>query len=212
MCTRNVHALGSRHPPHTVSSSTLTVQALYDEELDDPESEAESDSGPGVYSMGMAAGGFNFEVPPESFIAEEDILAEYDESESMIVSVQLSNRDRLEVHPCGNASSRMAVGVGDRTIGDGSLSPMIVAIELGNNSAEEALGGVADRQLDRALDPVRVLEDVVAEKGGQTAGVNGTVPTSNQIDATQSNVKPTSQGGPAESAAKQCELIIIIIV
>ncbi len=160
----------------------------------------------------MAAGGFNFEVPPESFIAEEDILAEYDESESMIVSVQLSNRDRLEVHPCGNASSRMAVGVGDRTIGDGSLSPMIVAIELGNNSAEEALGGVADRQLDRALDPVRVLEDVVAEKGGQTAEVNGTVPTSNQIDATQSNVKPTSQGGPAESAAKQCELIIIIIV
>ncbi len=182
-------------------------QALYDEELDDPESEAESDSGAGGYSMGMAAGGFNFEVPPESFIAEEDILAEYDEAESMIVSVQLINRDRLEVHPCGNASSRMAVGVGDRTIGDGSLSPMIVAIELGNNSAEETLGGVADRQLDRALDPVRVSEDIITEKGGQT-GVNGTPPASNQIDtAKESNVEPTSQDGPAESVAVQCELV-----
>ncbi len=131
---------------------------MYDEELDDPESEAESESAPTGYTMGMTAGGgFNFEVPPESFIAEEDILAEYDEAESMIVSVQLSNRDRLEVHPCGNASSRMAVGVGDRTIGDGSLSPMIITIK---RDSKDPLGGVADRHLSGALDPVRVSDSV----------------------------------------------------
>ena len=151
-------------------------QALYDEELEDPESEEESDGVHG-YTIGMGSlvhSGFNFEVPPESFIAEEDILPDDDDAEPMIVSVQLSDRDRLEVYPRGNASAYMGVGVGDRIIGDGSLSPMIVAVELGNSSSPhdskgadtERFTGIPERQMTRTLDPLLMSDprkDVVKD-------------------------------------------------
>ena len=112
------------------------VQALYDEELDDPSSESESE---GASQMFGGQSGFNFEVPPESFIAEEDIVPDDDEDdpdycEPMIVSVQLSDREQLKVCPRASATPRMPVGIEDRSMGDRSLEPMIVAIELGNRN------------------------------------------------------------------------------
>ena len=84
--------------------------------------------------------GFNFEVPPESFIAEEDIVPDDDDGEDpdycepMIVSVQLSDRDQLKVCPRASATPGMPVGIEDRSMGDRSLEPMIVAIELPNRN------------------------------------------------------------------------------
>ena len=114
------------------------MQALYDEELDDPSSESESE-GAGQNLMFGGQSGFNFEVPPESFIAEEDIVPDDDEDdpdycEPMIVSVQLSDRERLKVCPRASATPGMPVGIEDRSMGDRSLEPMIVAIELGNRN------------------------------------------------------------------------------
>ena len=86
---------------------------MYDEELDDPSSGSESDEDGGqTYSMGLGGGGFNFEVPPESFIAEEDIVPDVEEMdcEPMIVSVELSNKERLEVCPRESATTKMEVG------------------------------------------------------------------------------------------------------
>ena len=115
------------------------MQALYDEELDDPSSESESESSGQMFGQGLGQSGFNFEVPPESFIAEEDIVPDDDEDdpdyiEPMIVSVQLSDRDKLKVCPRASATPRMPVGIEDRSMGDRSLEPMIVAIELGNRN------------------------------------------------------------------------------
>jgi len=70
--------------------------------------------------------GFNFEVPPESFIAEEDLLPDDEgECEPMIVSVELSNREKLVVCPRASATTKMDVGVGGRSMGDRSLNPMV---------------------------------------------------------------------------------------
>ena len=115
----------------------FTTQALYDEELDDPSSESDSEGTSQMFGQGL--GGFNFEVPPESFIAEEDIVPDEDEDdpdyvEPMIVSVQLSDRDKLKVCPRASATPKMPVGIEGRSMGERSLGPMIVAIELGNRN------------------------------------------------------------------------------
>ena len=66
-------------------------------------------------------------MPPESFIAEEDLVPDNEETECepMIVSVELSNKEKLEVCPCASATTRMDVGVEGRSMGDRSLSPMV---------------------------------------------------------------------------------------
>ena len=93
--------------------------------------------------------GFNFEVPPESFIAEEDLLPDDDDdededyAESMTVSIELSNKEKLEVCPRASATARMAVGIGDRSMGDRSLDPMIVQIEIGNRQLVQQGSGIA---------------------------------------------------------------------
>ena len=101
-----------------------------DEELDDPSSESES--GGDTYNIGLGGGGFNFQVPPESFIAEEDIAPEVEEveCEPMIVSVELSNKDNLEVCPRASATTKMDVGVEGRSMGDRSLSPMVAPMMI----------------------------------------------------------------------------------
>ena len=77
----------------------------------------------------MQGTGFNFEVLPESFIKEE---TPEDEVEPMIVSVELSNKEKLEVYPhkpvetCGQVKE--------------NKGPMIVAIELKSAQAPDEQG------------------------------------------------------------------------
>ena len=131
--------------------------------------------------------GFNFEVPPESFIAEEDIVPDDDDGEDpdycepMIVSVQLSDRDQLKVCPRASATPGMPVGIEDRSMGDRSLEPMIVAIELPNrniltqnqdslktvNSTNTTTASSEDartrRETQLLAEPVSVIKDTALE-------------------------------------------------
>ena len=77
----------------------------------------------------MQGTGFNFEVLPESFIKEE---TPEDEVEPMIVSVELSNKEKLEVY------SHKPVETCGQVIG--KKSPMIVAIELKSAQVPEEQG------------------------------------------------------------------------
>ncbi len=123
----------------------MHIQVLDDEEEELDDSSSGSESGGNTYTIGLGGGGFNFEVPPESFIAEEDIVpdAEETECEPMIVSVELSNKDNLEVCPRASATTKMDVGVEDRSMGDRSLSPMvapmIVEIDMATHRQRRSL-------------------------------------------------------------------------
>ena len=166
---------------------------MYDEELDDPSSESESE---GASQMFGGQSGFNFEVPPESFIAEEDIVPDDEEDdpdycEPMIVSVQLSDRERLKVCPRASATPRMPVGIEDRSMGDRSLEPMIVAIELGNRNLltpsldsetttnTNATSDEDDRmkrETQLLAEPVSVIKATALEAGIHTVNVSGSQP------------------------------------
>ena len=135
-----------------------------------------------MFGQGLGQSGFNFEVPPESFIPEEDIIPDDEEDdpdyiEPMIVSVQLSDREKLKVCPRASATPRMAVGVEDRSMGVRSLEPMIVAIELGNRNMlaqsqeKEAIvdgeSGDKDkmkRETQLLAEPVSVIKAVALEE------------------------------------------------
>jgi len=75
--------------------------------------------------------GFNFEVLPESFIKEE---TPEEEAEPMIVSVELSSKENLEVYP-----HRQLADEGWGQINE-NKGPMIVAIELKSAKVHEEQG------------------------------------------------------------------------
>ena len=112
--------------------------------MDDPSSESEPE--------GIGVGiGFNFEVPPESFISEDQLSEGEGECEPMIVSVELSDKDRLEVYP------RM---IGDRR------SPMIVAIDLkphdfNNGKLSDESYALSSTNDPRSYDPPRPAESLL---------------------------------------------------
>lgn len=109
--------------------------------------------------MALRSGGFNFEVPPESFIAEEDIVPDIEEveCEPMIVSVELSNKEKLEVCPRASATTKMDVGVEGRSMGDRSLSPMVAPMIVDTDSTVKQ-GHANDNRLSRSLMPDRSVD------------------------------------------------------
>ena len=141
-----------------------------------------------MFSQGLGHSGFNFEVPPESFIAEEDIVPDDDEDdpdyvEPMIVSVQLSDREKLRVCPRASATPKMPVGIEGRSMGERSLGPMIVAIELGNRNmvaqptnqvlnstsaaadgGENAIDSRVRRETQLPIEPVAVIKSTSLEE------------------------------------------------
>ena len=160
--------------------------------MDDPSSGSESDEDNQTYSIDLGAGGFNFEVPPESFIAEEDILPDIDEAECepMIVSVELSNKERLEVCPRASATAKMGVGVEGRSMGDMSLGPMVAPtiVELSDNTRQDqspttttTTSGVSNsRPVRGQLPPERLKVNVQEES----------LPLGTQIQSRQNAVSP----------------------
>ena len=124
-----------------------------------------------MYSLG-----FNFEVPPESFIAEEDLPDDESECEPMIISVELSNMEKLVVCPRASATTKMDVGVGGRSMGDRSLSPMVA--------------------------PMIVEIDVLSRKQGQTAA--GAQNSNSNKKAKMAHTEVTSN--PTPSVAPQSRL------
>ena len=102
------------------------LQALDEEELDDPSSESDTEG-----AAPLQGTGFNFEVLPESFIKEE---TPEEEAEPMIVSVELSSKENLEVYPHGQLADE---GWGQINENKG---PMIVAIELKSAKVHEEQG------------------------------------------------------------------------
>lgn len=147
--------------------------------------------------------GFNFEVPPESFIAEEDIVPDDDEEdpdycEPMIVSVQLSDRDQLKVCPRASATPRMPVGIEDRSMGDRSLEPMIVAIELGNRNI------LPQSQDSKSVNANNTsCEDARIRKGTQSLAEPVSVIKATGLEANVHSVNvPESQPPPPAPAAE----------
>ena len=121
----------------------------------------------------MGGGGFNFEVPPESFIAEEDIVPDVEEveCEPMIVSVELSNKDKLEVCPRASATTKMEVGVEGRSMGDRSLSPMVapMIVEIDMNANRQGQPR-ADASENRPAREPALEKSKVASKGANQVG------------------------------------------
>ena len=99
------------------------LQAFDEEELNDSSSEGESDK-----KLGPAEAGFNFSVPAESFLPPDQIREDSPvlspEGDKMIISVELSNKETLEVYsPNPPATEREDEGGGE----DG---PLVVAVSV----------------------------------------------------------------------------------
>ena len=99
------------------------MQAFDEEELNDSSSEGESDK-----KLGPAEAGFNFSVPAESFLPPDQIREDSPvlspEGDKMIISVELSNKETLEVYsPNPPATEREDEGGGE----DG---PLVVAVSV----------------------------------------------------------------------------------
>ena len=152
------------------------LQALDEEELDDPSSESDEE---GV-SHPLQGTGFNFEVLPESFIKEETPEVEV---EPMIVSVELSNKEKLEVysHKPVETCSHVRENKG----------PMIVAIELKSAQVQE----------DQVCD--------YSHRNGREAASNMEVQaTAQQMETAASESKgegESGQGSAQEGAAVKTE-------
>ena len=110
--------------PHLINAHPVSfLQAFDEEELNDSSSEGESDK-----KLGPAEAGFNFSVPAESFLPPDQIREDSPvlspEGDKMIISVELSNKETLEVYsPNPPATEREDEGGGE----DG---PLVVAVSV----------------------------------------------------------------------------------
>ncbi len=148
-----------------------------------------------MYSLG-----FNFEVPPESFIAEEDLLPDDpdddEECEPMIVSVELSNRDTLKVCPRASASTKMGVGVQGRSMGDRSLNPMVAPMIVENDMHSQRQGQAMNAHNNN--------------KNSRYIGSSNQINSSSTTCVTTTNTTTTHQSNNAESAATGAKLLEIL--
>ena len=156
-------------------------------------------------------------MPPESFITEEDIVPDVEEMECepMIVSVELSNKERLEVCPRLMATTKMDVGVEGRIMYDKSLSPMVapVIVDVDNRqglppaaaTAVEAESRLSKSQVqERSKESVPLGTPIHSRESAESAltssvGINGS-PMQTEADVSRGvggagGVAPPPQGG-----------------
>lgn len=158
--------------------------------MDDPSSE--SDSG----QLGPAEAGFNFNVPEESFLPADQIREDSPvlspSREKMIISVELSNKETLEVY----SPQPPPVHDGEGEGGDKS-GPLVVAVSIPNDGAPlDGMGVTENHNSLPTVATVMVEPETTAEEESSSHTI-----TSEPLGVEGTNIEPkTAAPGDIELA------------
>ena len=140
------------------------LQAFDEEELDDPSSESETGQ-----LVSPTEAGFNFNVPAESFLPADQIREDSPvlspSSEKMIISVELSNKETLEVYSPQPPPTQDDEGGGGGGEGGGNGGPLVVAVSVPNDAAvAEVTGSTENHNSLSTVATVTVEPEEVADE------------------------------------------------
>ena len=158
----------------------FSLQAFDEEELNDSSSESESGG-----KLGPSETGFNFSVPAESFLPPDQIREDSPvmspDRDKMIISVELSNKETLEVYsPNPPSASREDEGGGGG--GGGGGGPLVVAVSVPNDERV-----IVDRGPENNHNSIPTVTVAVAQEDAEPSRGENEAPPVIMTNCTESN-------------------------